>query len=176
MTLTDPLPDNVRLDDGTLVTIRPIRPDDAPRLQAFHTRLSPESIYMRFLEAHPVLFDAEARRFTTVDYENRMALVATREEQDQELILGVARYDTFGPNRPDEAEMAIVVEDAYQGHGLGLALLDHLLAYARQHGVRIFVAEVSSENDRMLHFVQRSGLPTEKRLVDGTWELRVKIS
>src|SRR5258706_309275 len=59
-----------------LAGIRPIRPDDAARLQAFHQRLSAESIYLRWLSAHPVLTDEEAAAMTQLDYSSRMAFVA----------------------------------------------------------------------------------------------------
>ena len=175
-TISLPTPEAVTLRDGATVTIRPIRPDDAPRLQALHARLSPETIYLRFLGTHPVLSNREAERLASVDYETRMAFVATREQKGEEFVAGVARYAALGPERPDEAEAAVVVEDRYQHLGLGTRLLDWLLAYARTHGIRFFVAEINAENDRVLDFVRRSGLPTEKHLQSGTWEIRVRIA
>ncbi|MBF8282617.1 MAG: N-acetyltransferase protein [Anaerolineales bacterium] len=168
--------ETVTLPDGTAVTLRPIRPDDVPRLQALHSRLSPETIYLRFLGMHPTLFDKEAEKLANVDYQTRMALVATRTEQEEESLIGVARYAVTGPERPGEAEVAIVIEDQYQGQGLGTLLVDRIMAYARAHGVRVFFMEVNAENDRILHFVRRSGLPTEKVFREGVWEIRVKIS
>lgn len=170
-----PAPETVALRDGTEAIVRPIRPDDAPRLQALHARLSPESIYLRFLSLHPVLSPAEVERLANVDYRSRMAFVAAREEKGETRLLGVARYDAAGPGRPDEAEAAIVIEDAYQGQGLGTILIDRLLAYAQAHGIRAFTAEINADNDRILHFVRRSGLPAEKRLREGVWEVRVRL-
>lgn len=165
----------VTLRDGTELSLRPIRPDDAPRLQALHARLSPETIYLRFLSAHPTLSQTEAERLANVDQENRMALVATRSKNGEDLIVGVARYATLDA-RPDEAEAAIVVEDAYQGRGLGTLLVERLLSYARMHGIRYFVAEINSENDRILRFIRRSGLPAEKKLEAGVWLIRVRLA
>jgi ribosomal protein S18 acetylase RimI-like enzyme len=169
-------PETITLPDGTAVTLRPIRPDDAARLQAFHTHLSQETIYLRFLGMHPTLSDKEAEKLANVDYQTRMALVATRMEKEEESLIGVARYAMTGPERPGEAEVAIVVEDKYQGLGLGTILVDRIMAYAREHGVCVFFMEVNAENDRILHFVRRSGLPTEKVFREGVWEIRVKIS
>jgi GNAT superfamily N-acetyltransferase len=87
----------------------------------------------------------------------------------------VARYATLDA-RPDEAEAAIVVEDAYQGRGLGTLLVERLLSYARMHGIRYFVAEINSENDRVLRFIRRSGLPAEKKLEAGVWLIRVRLA
>lgn len=170
-----PVPEAVNLHDGMPLTIRPIQPDDSPRLQALHSRLSPESIYLRFLGMHPILTQREAERLANVDYQTRMAFVATLEEAGEEIIVAVARYDVIRPDRPEVAEAAIVVEDRYQGQGLGSILLDRLLAYARAHGVRTFVAEISAENERMMRFVQRSGLPVEKKLEDRVWEVQLNI-
>jgi len=124
---------------------------------------------------HPVLSFEEAQRLATVDYQTRVAFVATLEEAGEEIIVAVARYDVIRPDRPDVAEAAIVVEDRYQGQGLGSMLLDRLLAYARAHGVHTFMAEISAENKRMMRFIQRSGLPVEKKLEDRVWEVRLNI-
>ena len=175
-TISPPAPETVSLNDGTTVTLRPIRPDDAPRLQALHSRLSPETIYLRFLGMHLTLSNTEAERLANVDYETRMAFVATCTEKDEEYLVGVARYAMLGPERPGEAEAAIVVEDRYQGRGLGSILIDRLLAYARAHDVCVFTAEINAENERMLHFVRRSGLPAERHWRDGVWEIHVRIT
>lgn len=166
------------LRDGTAYFIRPLRPDDAPRLQALHSRLSAESIRLRFMAAIPVLSQAEAQRLADIDGRNRMALVAVRPAAGgaDEQFIGVARYAVMGPQRPGQAEAAVVVEDRYQSQGVGLALLDQLLDYARSHGIRWFVAEVSFENDRMIRFIRRSGLPVETHLADGVLEVKVEIA
>lgn len=169
-------PERVMLPDGEVIAIRPIRPDDAPRLQAFHVRLSPETIHMRFLGYHRSLSDTEAKYFTSVDYQMRMALVATCEQDGEERLLGVARYDVIDAAHADVAEAAIVVEDRYQRKGLGTLLADRLATYATLHGVRAFVAEVSVENDRMLRFIERTGLPLEKTLAPGVWEIKMKLA
>ena len=166
----------VELKDGSLASLRPIRPDDAPRLQAFHTRLSSDSIYLRWLSAHPVLSDAEAAALSTVDYATRMAFVATRPVDGEEHVIGVARYGVVSPERPDEAEAAIVVEDAFQSRGLGTHLLRALWTYARANGIRYWVAEINVENNRMLKFIQRGGMPTTRRLESGSWQIKIDIT
>jgi GNAT superfamily N-acetyltransferase len=144
---------NVVLADGTTVQVRAIRPDDDDALRAFHSRLSPESIVLRFFSAHPRLSDAEVQRFTHVDGVDRVALVAEHGPE----IVAVARYDR-SPGR-DEAEVAFVVDDAFQGHGLGTILLQRLAGTARSHGIRWLVADTLSENFRMLHVFRDAGFP-----------------
>jgi RimJ/RimL family protein N-acetyltransferase len=82
----------------------------------------------------------------------------------------------LGPKTPGQAEAAVVVEDRFQGMGVGTILVDRLLDYARTHGVRAFVAEVSHENDRMLAFIRHSGLPFERKFEEGVWQIHVHIS
>ena len=164
------------LRDGSRLTIRPIRPDDAPRLQALHARLSPDSIYFRFLGWHPALSEQEAERFANLDYDTRMAFVAVNEENGEENIVAVARYAACLPDHPDEADAAIVVEDRFQNLGLGTLLLDRLLAYARAHGIAAFLADINPENERMLHFIRRSGFPASSKLAEGALEIRIGIN
>ncbi len=163
----------VSLSDDSAVCLRPIRPDDAARLQAFHTRLSPNSIYLRWLAAHPVLSADEARQLSDLDYVTRMAFVATTGDGADEQIVGVARY---GLLKPDEAEAAVIVEDAYQSRGLGWALLGRLMRYSRAMGVTTWLAEINAGNARMLRFIERGGLPVTRRLDGGAWQVRMDIS
>jgi len=158
---------------GTSISIRPTRPDDAPRLQAFHARLSPETIYWRYLAAHPRLSAAEAERLMSVDGENRVAFVATHTEKCQEDIVGVARYERLRAGQAGEAEFAIVVEDRFQRQGVGTRLWRQLTAYACAHGVRLFVAVVHPENYRMLNFLRHSGLKLDTKLYGGVVTVRV---
>lgn len=120
-------------------------PDDTDRLRAFHRQLSPESISFRFFRYMPELSQEDAERFTHVDYERRMALVATTGSGEAEEILGVVRYEDI---RPQTAEVAFVVEDHWQGHGIATALLHCLADYARRRGYTTFVAITMGTNMR----------------------------
>jgi RimJ/RimL family protein N-acetyltransferase len=168
-------PEAVTLRDGSIVTIRPIRPDDARRLQGLFARLSPESISFRFLGHPKELPGEQAEQLANVDYHTRMALVATREQGGEEHIIAVARYAVDPAAGPDLAEAAVVVEDEYQNRGLGTLLLKRLVAYAQTHGIRAFMATVRHDNVRIMRFIRRSGLPTESKLAAGAWEILVKL-
>jgi len=168
-------PERITLRDQSQLMIRPIRPDDAPRLQALHSRLRLETIYLRFLSLHPVLQAEEAKRFANLDYRTRMAFVATELVGQAEWIVGVARYAVDGPLHPNEAEYAIVIEDRYQGRGLGTLLMDRLVNYACANGIEFFVGEVSIENEGMLHLLHRLDLPLEQHLEAGVWEVRIQL-
>ncbi|MEO6629373.1 MAG: GNAT family N-acetyltransferase, partial [Aquihabitans sp.] len=147
--------------DGATVHVRPIRPDDADRLVAFHGRLSPETVYRRFFLAHPILSAGEVVRLTNVDYHDRLALVA---EHAGELV-AVARYDRIPAS--SDAEVAFVVGDLDQGRGLGTLLLEHLAAAAYACGIARFVADVLVANGDMLSVFARAGFTTTQTHDDG---------
>ena len=168
--------EEIELKDGSEVHLRPIRPDDAQRLQQGFTMLSPQTIYMRFLEAAKGLSDKQARQLAEVDYQNRMALVGTVLADGDEQIVVVARYDILRERDPSLAEAAIVVRDDYQNRGLGKITMHRLVRYAREHGVRAFVATVHTSNLPVMRFIQHSGLPFEKQMLEpGTWEIRIHL-
>jgi GNAT superfamily N-acetyltransferase len=126
------------------VVIRSIRPDDARGLQAFHARLSDDTVRNRFFGPHRVLADAEVHRFTSVVRETEVALVATVDEE----IVAVGRYIRLGMD--DAAEVAFVVQDGYHGHGIGTALLTLLARIAWDDGIRRFIADTLATNRAML--------------------------
>ena len=159
----------VVLADGDCCSLRPIRPDDAERLVEFHRHLSPRSTYFRFFTVHPTLSAKEVERFTTVDYVNRLALVVERDGQ----LIAVGRFDRIIETR--DAEVAFVVADAYQHHGLGSLLLDELARAARARGISTFVAETLYENDAMLEVFHHSGFELSTKIEYGTVFLRFGI-
>lgn len=167
--LTAPL----TLRDGATVIVRPIRPDDTQRLRAFHSRLSLETIRLRFFAALPVLPLEMAERLTHVDYENRMALVATAGAGDDEQLVAVVRYDRAGPTA---GEVAFVVEDCWQGRGIATALLHRLAEYARARGFVELVAQTMGWNTRMHSLLRHCGFPAVSYVADGMTVVRLDIS
>jgi len=136
------------LDDGTRVRIRPIRPDDEPRLVEAYSRLSPRSAYQRFFTARRRLPAEWFHHFANVDYRRRLALVAEHDGRGETALIGVARYEPTSEN--DCAEVAFVIGDAWQGRGLGSVLLEAILAAAEAHGIHRFQADVLADNRPML--------------------------
>jgi GNAT superfamily N-acetyltransferase len=152
------------------IRVRPIRRDDANGLVQFHDHLSDRSCYLRFFSLHRHLSYKEVDRFTRVDYRDRLALVA---EHDGRLV-AVGRYD----RRPEsaEAEVAFVVADDCQHHGIGSLLLDALADAARERGIETFVADTLEENLTMLGVFTHSGFPVTRRYEYGTVSLRFPIA
>jgi RimJ/RimL family protein N-acetyltransferase len=142
------------LRDGTRVHVRPIRPDDAPRLVSAYAKLSAHSAYQRFFSTMRRLPPDWAQLLATVDYERRLALIAERMANHEMELLAVARYE---PSRDDAPEVAFVVLDAWQNRGLGTALFRALLEAAAARGIRRFRAWVLADNIRMLDLIHRHG-------------------
>lgn len=155
--------------DGKVVHLRPIRPEDDEGLIEFHEHLSLPSIYRRFFFVHPKLSAAETKHFTHVDYVNRLALVVEHDGR----VVGVGRYDR-SPGTAD-AEVAFVVADEFQHHGLGTILLEHLAAVALKNGINAFVAETLAENRDMLGVFMNSGFHVTSSRDFGTVSLRFSI-
>ncbi|MBN6058077.1 GNAT family N-acetyltransferase [Nonomuraea sp. RK-328] len=160
---------DVVLADGGTAHVRPIRPADADRLLAFYSRLSAESIYFRFFGPHPRLSDKEVAWFTTVDYVDRVALIATIGTE----MVAVIRYDRVGPT---EAEVAFLVEDAHQGRGVASVLLEHLAATARERGIERFVADVLPANMKMMGVLRQAGYTAESSFADGVVRMTLDLT
>ncbi len=160
---------DVVLTDGGTVHVRPVRPVDADRLVAFHGRLSHQSIYYRFFSPRPRLSREDVTRFTTVDYDDRMALVALLGDD----LIGIASYDRWPGRR--EAEVAFTVDDEHQGRGVATVLLEHLAVIARSHGITRFTAEVLPENRKMLSVFKRAGFAAKSQFADGVVEVEMGI-
>ncbi len=155
---------DVVLHDGSTARVRPIRPQDAEALQAFHVAQSERSTYLRFFAPLERLPDRDLERLVTVDHRDRVALVALAGSAGDERIIGVARYDRIDD---DTAEVAFNIADARQGRGLASVLLEHLAAAARERGVRRFVAEVLPQNGRMIAVFREAGYEVRQRTEDG---------
>ncbi len=161
-----------QLPDGRTVTVRPIRPEDAEMEQDFVKRMSDESKYYRFMDTLRELTQAMLVRFTQIDYDREMALVATVPGDDgKELQIGVARYVT----NPDgeSVEFALAIADDWQKHGIGRKLMTALIECARTKGYRAVVGDVLALNSKMFRLMGSLGFtihphpedPAVKRVV-----------
>jgi succinyl-CoA synthetase alpha subunit/RimJ/RimL family protein N-acetyltransferase len=161
---------DVATTDGGSVHVRPIQPDDGPRIVAFHARQSSESIYLRYFSARPRLSAAEVRHFTNVDGRDRVAFVALLDDE----LIGVGRYDRYKAS--DEAEIAFFIDDAHHGRGLATILLEYLAAAGRANGIAAFTATVLPANRKMLAVFKQVGFEPATRFADGVIEVRFDIA
>lgn len=146
----------ITLDDGTMLTVRPITPDDASGLVEAFEMLSPESRYMRFLRPMDQLSSYETSYLTNIDYHDHFAWVAIVDGQG----VGVARY-IRNADEPDTAEAAVVVADAWQRRGIATILLGLLGETAWTNGIRHFAALISAENSVVKEGLQSIGARLE---------------
>lgn len=145
-----------QLPDGTNVTIRPIRPEDATSEQSFVKNMSAESKYFRFMQSLEQLTPLMLARFTQIDYDREMALIAEiKADTDDSRIIAVVRY----VRNPDHhsCEFALAVSDDYQRKGIGNHLMQRLITVAHDRGINVMEGEVLSTNSKMLKLMERIG-------------------
>jgi acetyltransferase len=144
-----------QLPDGTNVTIRPMRPEDASIEQEFVRNLSEEAKYFRFMHAVQELSEDMLARFTQLDYDRELALIAVTEEKDREVEIGVCRY-AINPDG-ESCEFALVVSDQWQHKAIGHRLMGSLIDAARSKGLKTMEGEVLANNHNMLALVATLG-------------------
>jgi RimJ/RimL family protein N-acetyltransferase len=160
---------DVELGDGTRIHVRPVRPDDAGRLIALYDRLSHHTAYQRFFTVLRRLPPDWADFLANVDYVRRLALVATAEASANADLVAVARYESTVD--PTTVEVAFVVQDGWQGKGLGTMLFRMLLDAAQARGIGCFRAYVLADNRRMLDLIARVTDIRERSVHPGVVEL-----
>jgi RimJ/RimL family protein N-acetyltransferase len=143
-----------RLRDGRTIEIRALRPDDRQDMLAAISRTSSQSLQRRFFAPKRGFSESELAFFMNIDFDNHVALVAQIEEDGRPSIVGGGRYIVVEAGR---AEIAFVVVDAYQGQGIGSALMRHLSHLARDAGLNGLIAEVLPENTAMLKVFSKFG-------------------
>jgi GNAT superfamily N-acetyltransferase len=161
------------LRDGRRADIRSLEPSDEAALLSAIGRTSDQSMYRRFFGVKRDFSPNEIAFFLNVDFVTHVALVAEVDEAAGPMIVGGGRYVVA---EPGIAELAFAVTDAYQGKGLGTALLRHLTKLARARGLRDFVADVLPENSAMLTLFERSGLPLSRMSSGGVVHVTLSLS
>lgn len=154
-----------RLADGTVVTVRSIRPGDAGGIRAAFEAMDREAIFTRFFTYKKDLTDAELKDITDVDFRNVVALVVTVPADGAETLIGGGRYFAgVASNGQPSAEVAFATAGAYRGRGIASLVLKHLVTIARQRGIAQLEAEVLAQNRAMLSVFRNSGLPMSQTM------------
>ncbi|MFB6098222.1 MAG: bifunctional acetate--CoA ligase family protein/GNAT family N-acetyltransferase, partial [Salinibacter sp.] len=147
------------MEEGEDITIRPIRPEDEPKLVTFHERLSERSVYLRYanlMKLEQRVAHERLARICFIDYDREMALVAERPVEDgPDQIIGVGRL-TQQPGR-NEAEFAMLVIDEYQGEGIGTELLRRLAEVGKNEGLDRITADILQQNRAMQRVCEKLG-------------------
>src|SRR5689334_23014253 len=160
---------DIVLRDGATAHVRPVRAGDGPAIRSFLLAASPEAIGFRFFGTPNI--DRAVSWAADVDYADRFGLVV--EAGAEHVIVAHAVYVRMNATR---AEVAFLVTDAWQGHGIATILLAHLAEVARQHCISTFVADVLPHNHRMVDVFRQSGFPVELRSQPGVLEVELPTS
>jgi acetyltransferase len=153
------LESHVRIQGGQDVFVRPVRPEDESKYPEFLDRTTETDLYFRFFQVTRKLAHDELARFTQIDYDREMAFIALSGDD----IVGVVRSISDPDNV--HAEFAILIRSDWGARGLGYALMQRIIAYARERGTLELHGEVISHNHRMLELAQVLGFRT--KMLDG---------
>ncbi|MBU7032773.1 MAG: GNAT family N-acetyltransferase, partial [Theionarchaea archaeon] len=156
---------------GVEILLRPVKISDEPLLKDFFYSLSDQSLYRRFISQRKDMPHERLQDFVIIDYTREMVILAVKQEDEVEEVLGLAQYgiDTI----THTAEIAFVVRDDHQNQGIGTELLSYLTLLAKRRGLLGFTAEVLTENKPMLHLFEKMGFDIEKKRDAGVFELKM---
>lgn len=153
--------ERVKLNDGSEVTLRPIRPEDEPAMVIFHRDLSENSVrqrYFEFVSLDKRIAHERLVRICFTDYDREISLVAEQPDQKKgstPVIMGFARIRRSA--NPEEAELKMIIGDAFHNRGLGKKMVEHLIACARREGIKSISALILKENVGMIHICEKYG-------------------
>jgi RimJ/RimL family protein N-acetyltransferase len=156
---------------GLKLLLRPVRITDEPMLKDLFYGLSDNSLYRRFISTRKDMPHERLQEFVVIDYTKEMVIVAVKESDGKEEILGVAQY---GLDEASHAgEVGIVIRDDHQNQGVGTELLSYITLLAKKQGLLGFTAEVLTENKPMLHLFEKMGFDMDKRTGDDVYLLKM---
>jgi len=162
-----------KLTDATEVLLRPIKPEDEPMIGEMLATMSREALARRFFEGIPEFTHERLVRFTNIDYEREIAIVAELTEGKRKRIIGVGRL--MGDPERGTGEFTVLVHDEFQGKGLGFKLVDIIIGVAEEKGFAQITGSITSDNERMLELTRTLGFvmtPTDKGVTEVCLELR----
>jgi acyl-CoA hydrolase/GNAT superfamily N-acetyltransferase len=150
------------LNDGTQLNFRPIHPTDEPRMRDLFYKLSEATIYYRFMSHSKRVSRQQIQDFVYIDHRNDVTMVCTLPEAHGEEIIAVGSF--YLDPKTNLAEVAFVVSDKWQNHGIGTFLLKHLMRVAHRNGIRGFTAEVLTDNKSMQAVINKSNCKIKSKL------------
>ena len=161
------------LRDGTPVLLRPIKPEDEALVYRLLQSCSEQTIYFRYFHRIKKFTRDLIIRFTQNDYDRELALIAVGQPPGPPLMFGVVRL-VMTPDR-EKGEFAILVGDPWQGKGLGLTLMERIIAVAKDYGIHYLYGDVLIENEPMLEMMKRLGFSFRKNFEEGTFRVEMYL-
>ncbi len=159
--------------NGLRLLLRPVKLSDEHLLKDFFYSLSNDSMYRRFISSRKDMHHERIQPFVVIDYSREMVILAVLEQEEKELIVGMAQY--LIDENSHTAEVAFVVRDDHQGKGIGAKLLNYVTYLARKQGLLGFTAAVLMENRQMIQLFEKMGFNIEKRAEGGMYELTMSF-
>lgn len=159
------------LPDGTVVRFRPIRPSDEDGMRKLFYRFSNDSIYFRYFSPIKTMPHAEMQEYVNIDYSKIFSIVGLTGPEGEGTIVAEARYvrDTKGTF----ADTAFIVDESFQGSGIGSFMYEFLIKIGRQRGIEGFTADVLASNKSMLKVYEKVGFPVKSVLSEGVYRLTI---
>ncbi|MBC8316675.1 MAG: GNAT family N-acetyltransferase [Desulfobulbaceae bacterium] len=159
------------LDDGTLIHFRPIHLTDESKMKDILYALSQETLYYRFMTHCHHLGHEQVRNFVYIDHRKDVAMVGTLPAAHGEEIIAIGRY--YLDSKTNRAEVAFIIRDEWQGHGIGSFLFKHLITIAKRNGISGFTAEVLRNNKKMQSVLLKSGFEVKSYLEEGVYSFQI---
>ena len=165
--------EQIRLKDGRVIRFRPIRPSDEEGMRRLFYRFSDKAVYDRYFTPVKVMPHARMQTYVNVDWASILSLVGIVGKPGEGELVAEARFllDSSG----EWAEVAFVVDEAYQNLGISTAAFSLLIRLARERGIKGFWADVLTSNTAMLKVFEKVGLPMMKSLEEGVYHLKMAI-
>ena len=153
------------------VDFRAIKPSDVEDMRRLFYRFSDTSVYYRYFSPIKTMPHAKMQEYVNIDFSRTLSIVGLVKEMGEGSIIAEGRFvrEPHGP----VADVAFVVDEAYQGHGIATFILKMLTRLAKERGLKGFKADVLSSNKSMMKVFEKSGLTVEARVVDGVYELNM---
>ncbi len=169
---------SIKLKNGTPVVLKPIRPEDEPLIVAFHKELSELSVRQRYFSFVDLSERVAHERLIQIcfnDYDRELAIVAeVKEEESQERkVIGIARLSRI--RGTEDAQLRMIIADAYHNQGLGTQLIKHLIAIAKEEKIQAIHAHILEENGGMIHICKKLGFEEQPREVPYIVFLKLKV-
>jgi acetyltransferase len=168
--------ERITLEGGQSVLFRPIQPADGPLILDIFSKLSPESIFYRFLTHLEHLQPEQLEHLVQIDYVTHFALAAVIMEDAHEAIIGTSRYIVTG--QPDRAELTVTIRDDWQGKKLGKMLVSRVVDIARSRGIATIEILLDSRNEAMKRLFSHLGYPAryESYVLDVADHMEIDIT
>jgi len=156
------------------VHFRAIKPSDVEGMRRLFYRFSDEAVYYRYFSPIKTMPFIKMQEYVNVDYRNTMSIVGLIGEPGEEQIIAEGRYVRV-PNT-DCADLAFVVDEAYQGRGIATFLFEYLCRIAKQKGIKALRADVLATNKAMLKVFEKASYPFKAVMREGVYEITIPLS